>query len=83
MAKRKPPSRGQSSALAFPSHELIADLSQLIEAAKTRVAETANSVLTLLHWHVGTRIRSELLQGVTGRFKTGHGGALQNRPGNG
>ena len=30
--------------------------------AAVRAAEAANSVLTMLHWHVGTRIRRDVLK---------------------
>jgi predicted nuclease of restriction endonuclease-like (RecB) superfamily len=42
--------------------QLLGDLRQKIEAARLRAAEAAISVLTLLHWHVGTRIRREVLK---------------------
>lgn len=40
---------------------LIADLRQLIEAARQRVASAANAELALLYWRVGHRLRVEVL----------------------
>ena len=40
---------------------LLAELQGLIEQARQHVAQTANSTLTMLYWHVGTRIRNEVL----------------------
>ncbi|MBS1813873.1 MAG: hypothetical protein JSS87_03250 [Acidobacteria bacterium] len=41
---------------------LLAELRGLIESARQRVAHAANSTLTMLYWHVGLRIRNEVLQ---------------------
>ncbi|SIO39343.1 Protein of unknown function [Singulisphaera sp. GP187] len=63
MAKRKSSSTSStSSASATQPDQLLDELRQMIEAARARIAETANSVLTMLHWHVGTRIRREVLK---------------------
>lgn len=40
---------------------LLSDLRRLIEQARAQVAQAANSTLTLLYWHVGQRIRREVL----------------------
>lgn len=40
---------------------LLADLRRLIEQSRAQVAQAANSALTMLHWHVGQRIRHEVL----------------------
>ncbi len=42
---------------------LSSDIRQLIEAARQRVAVAVNAELTLLYWHIGRRINTELLQG--------------------
>src|SRR4051812_36472856 len=42
--------------------KLIADLRELIEAARTGVARAVNSAQVLLHWHVGQRILTEILR---------------------
>jgi len=41
---------------------LLTELRALIEAARQRVAQVANSTLTMLYWHVGLRIRNEVLR---------------------
>ncbi len=40
---------------------LLADVRELIEAACQQVAQTVNSGLVTLYWHVGRRIRQEIL----------------------
>ena len=42
---------------------LFADIRQLIESAKTQVAATVNSAMTMMYWHIGDRINRELLGG--------------------
>lgn len=41
--------------------ELLSGLRGLIEQARQHVAQTANSTVTMLYWHVGLRIRREVL----------------------
>jgi predicted nuclease of restriction endonuclease-like (RecB) superfamily len=41
---------------------LLLALRGLIETARQHVAQTANATLTMLHWHVGQRIRSDVLR---------------------
>ena len=41
--------------------ELINDLRQIIDSARSRVAATANYELTAMYWHIGNRINSEVL----------------------
>ncbi|MBR3799871.1 MAG: DUF1016 family protein [Bacteroidales bacterium] len=43
------------------SESLINDLRQIIEQARTHVATTVNSELTLMYWHIGERINREVL----------------------
>ena len=43
------------------SNKLIIELSNLIEESKQQVSRVANSALTLLFWHVGNRINTEIL----------------------
>ena len=62
MTKENPTSlgeRGQAPAQSVLA--LIADLRQLIESARQRVATTANAELALLYWRVGQRLRVEVL----------------------
>ena len=40
---------------------LVADLCQIIEQARGRVATTVNSELTMMYWHIGERINREVL----------------------
>lgn len=42
---------------------LLADLRQLIDAARQRVAIAVNAELTLLYWQIGRRINTEVLGG--------------------
>jgi len=42
---------------------LLRDLEQMIEAARQQVAVAANAALTTLHWQIGNRVRSEVLEG--------------------
>jgi predicted nuclease of restriction endonuclease-like (RecB) superfamily len=42
---------------------LLADLRQLIEDARRSAAVAVNSSLTLMYWHIGSRIRAEILGG--------------------
>lgn len=41
---------------------LLEDLRNIIEQTRTSIASTVNTGLTLLYWHVGSRIRKEILQ---------------------
>lgn len=41
---------------------LLTELRGLIETARQHVAQTVNATLTMLYWHVGQRIRREVLQ---------------------
>ena len=52
--------RSQSSA-SVPADRLLADLRALIDAARLQVAQTVNAGLITLYWHVGKRIREEIL----------------------
>jgi predicted nuclease of restriction endonuclease-like (RecB) superfamily len=41
---------------------LVADVRQMIESASQQVAQAVNAGLTTLYWHVGTRIRQDILK---------------------
>ena len=41
---------------------LFTDICQIIETARRRVALTANAELTLMYWHIGNRINTDVLQ---------------------
>lgn len=47
---------------ALASGTLLSELRGLIESARQHVAQTANATLTMLYWHVGQRIQSEVLK---------------------
>lgn len=42
--------------------DLIKDLRKIIEKAQQTIASSVNAGLTLLYWHIGNRIRMEILQ---------------------
>lgn len=42
---------------------LFADIRQMIETAKSQVASTVNSAMTLMYWRIGDRINREVLGG--------------------
>lgn len=44
-------------------NNLLADIRQLIESAKTQVAVTVNSTMTMMYWRIGDRINREMLGG--------------------
>jgi DUF1016 N-terminal domain len=45
------------------SLQLVADIRRLIEQSRQQLASAVNSALTLLYWHIGQRIRNEVLHG--------------------
>lgn len=47
---------------------LLAEVRQLIDAARQRVASTVNAELTQLYGHIGPRIDAEALQGQRGEY---------------
>jgi predicted nuclease of restriction endonuclease-like (RecB) superfamily len=56
------------SDLVRQADSLLADIRQLIDAARQRAAAAVNAELTMLYWHVGQRIRTELLQGQRAEY---------------
>lgn len=44
-----------------PNLDLLKDLKGLIDSARTSVAKTVNSTMTLLYWQIGKRIHTEIL----------------------
>ena len=52
----------------FSSNPLLADVRQLISAARQRVASTVNAELTQLYWQIGNRVNVELLQGQRAEY---------------
>ena len=55
------------NAMSLPK-PLVADVRQLIDAARQRVALAVNAELTQLYWQIGRRIGTELLQGQRGEY---------------
>lgn len=53
---------------------LLAEVRQLIDAARQRVGSAVNAELTQLYWHIGRRISAELLQGQRGHLRPAGGG---------
>ncbi len=49
-------------------HQLLQELSVLIEQSRQKIAAAANSTLTLLFWHVGKRINEEVLNNVRAEY---------------
>lgn len=47
---------------------LLAELRQLIDSARQRVAATVNAELTMLYWQIGRRIHAEVLQGQRAEY---------------
>ena len=43
--------------------QLVSDIRSLIEQSRQQLVSTVNSALTGLYWHIGQRIRSDILQG--------------------
>jgi len=56
MAAKKPQSPTLNTA------PLLNDIRSLIETARQHVAQMAKATLTMLYWHVGQRIRNEVLK---------------------
>jgi predicted nuclease of restriction endonuclease-like (RecB) superfamily len=54
---------------AVTADRLLADVRALIEAAREQTARAVNSALVSLYWHIGTRIRRDIL----GEKRAGYG----------
>lgn len=52
----------------LPHTVLLADVRQLIDSARQRVASAVNAELTLLYWHIGSRVNAELLKGERAEY---------------
>ena len=53
--------RSAPLARVVPTDRLLSDLRTLIETAREQVARTVNSALVGLYWHIGKRIREDVL----------------------
>ena len=49
---------------------LVRDIRSLIEEARSTVATTVNTALTMLYWRVGKRINAEIEPGMVKRLCT-------------
>jgi hypothetical protein len=54
--------------LISASTPLLADVRQLIDSARQRVASTVNAELTQLYWQIGSRVSAELLKGQPAEY---------------
>ncbi len=51
-----------SKELSIAEKQLFQDVKQLIETSKVNVAKVVNQEMSLLYWHVGDRIKKDVLQ---------------------
>ena len=54
---------GVAPAAGSGQEELLCDIRKLIEESRRQLARTVNSALAQLYWHIGHRIRREVLKG--------------------
>ncbi|HLK61195.1 MAG TPA: PDDEXK nuclease domain-containing protein [Chthonomonadaceae bacterium] len=47
---------------------LLAELRQIVQSARERVATTVNAELTMLYWRIGERLRKEILQAARAEY---------------
>jgi predicted nuclease of restriction endonuclease-like (RecB) superfamily len=59
---RKPQPPQQETAVAAASSQLLGEVRSLIEQSRQQLASAVNSALTLLYWHIGQRVRTEVLK---------------------
>ena len=64
MARKKPPKTALANRKATPAvrTDLLGDIRSLIESAREQTARAINSALVGMYWHIGKRIREEVLQ---------------------
>ncbi|SEP06131.1 YhcG family protein [Flavobacterium sp. fv08] len=48
--------------IVYDNDSLISELSQMIEQTQHQITSQANSALTMLFWHIGTRINNNILE---------------------
>jgi DUF1016 N-terminal domain len=61
IARRGLPSRPTAPVPAIAADRLLGDVRALIEAAREQTAQVVNSGLVGLYWHIGKRIREDVL----------------------
>jgi predicted nuclease of restriction endonuclease-like (RecB) superfamily len=47
---------------------LLGELTEMIDAARAQVSAAANAALVMLNWHIGHRVRTEVLEGRRGEY---------------
>lgn len=52
----------KKSILPSPDEALVHDIRRMINEARESVAVSVNAALTLLYWHIGQRIRQDILK---------------------
>jgi predicted nuclease of restriction endonuclease-like (RecB) superfamily len=57
-----------SASLNTAPAALVSDIRQLIDSSRTQLATTVNSALTMLYWHIGERIQTEVLRGQRAEY---------------
>jgi predicted nuclease of restriction endonuclease-like (RecB) superfamily len=62
VAKKRPLVRKPAAVVPKGEAALLADVRQLIRDAREQTAQAVNTALTLTYWHVGTRIRRDILR---------------------
>ena len=62
ITRRTLPSPPAPPVLAVAADRLLGDVRALIEAAREQTARAVNSALVGLYWHIGTRIRQDILR---------------------
>ena len=67
MTTKTPPAPRKPIQIALPEG-LLDDLKNMIDQTRKSIASTVNSGLTQLYWHVGSRIRKEILQGERAEY---------------
>ena len=68
--KRKSPPKKRATAITVPAKpaDLLSDVRQLILQARQGIARAIDSGLTTLYWHVGRRIRQDILKGKRAEY---------------
>src|SRR5437868_1276124 len=61
IGKTKSPAKKTTAAPESIAQQLFNDIRLLIDQTRNHVAQTVNSSLVLLNWHIGQRIRKEVL----------------------
>ena len=62
LSRRTRPASSTAGPMSVPADQLFADIRLLIESAREQTARAVNSALVGLYWHIGRRIREDVLQ---------------------